>query len=225
LLDSLAVRDSAKTLAIAEVVFLPQGKILYEPEQAARYAYFPLDCAVSLLCITQTGTTGEVAVIGREGMVGINSFLGGCGAADQAVVQSSGYSYRVSSRLLRDEFQSNPKLQQVLLRYTQSLLTQMAQRVVCNRYHTLDQQLCRWLLTSLDRASSNELVVTQEFIAKMLGVRREGITTAAAKLHRMGFISCRRGHITINHRDKLEGMSCECYEAVNRESERIANTR
>ena len=186
LLDAISDADLKRLLPQLELIPLPLGKVLYDPGTAMRHVYFPVTCVVSLLCVMENGATAEIGVIGREGMVGVNLFLGGETAPHQAIVQSTGYAYRARASVIREEFQHNPELQTLLLKYAQTLMSQMAQTAVCNRHHTVDQQLSRWLLTSLDRLPSNELIITQEFIAHMLGVRREGITGAAGKLQRAG---------------------------------------
>jgi len=221
LLDSLPEQTSNRLISSSELVFLEAGKIICEQFMPSNYVYFPVNCVISLQCMLETGTTSEIAAVGHEGMVGIASFMGGNSVANQAMVQSSGYAYKIKSSIVKEEFQSDPKLQAMLLRYTQALLTQMGQIAVCNRHHTLDKQLARWLLTSLDRLPTAELTVTQEFIAQLLGVRREGVTAAAGKLQRDGCIQYRRGHITITNREKLETMACECYCVVKKEYERL----
>ena len=221
LLDAIGERNAQRLLAQMELVPLPIGKVLQEPGVVARHAYFPTTCVVSLLCGMENGSSAEIAVIGNEGVVGINAIIGGDSAPNQAVVQSTGYAYRIRANILREEFQNNPELQTLLLKYMQALMTQMAQTAVCNRHHTLDQQLCRWFLNCLDRLPSNELVITQEFIAHMLGVRREGVTGAAGKLQKAGIINYRRGRITIIDREGLEEHSCECYDIVRKEYQRL----
>lgn len=204
-----------------EAVSLSLGQVLHEPGVPLRYVYFPTTCIVSLLGIMADGATAESGVVGREGMVGVATFMSGEAPSNRAVVQGAGYAYRLRSQVLREAFQRCATLQQNLLRYTQALLTQMTQTAVCNRYHSVDQQLCRWLLGNLDRQSSNDLSITQELIAHMLGVRREGITMAAGKLKRAGVIQCRRGGITVTQREQLEARACECYGIVRREFERL----
>lgn len=221
LLDAIGEHHAQRLLAQMELVPLPIGKVLQEPGVVARHAYFPTTCVVSLLCGMENGSSAEIAMIGNEGLVGINSVISGDSAPNQAVVQSTGYAYRIRANVLREEFQTNPELQTLLLKYTQALMTQMAQTAVCNRHHTLDQQLCRWFLNCLDRLPSNELVITQEFIAHMLGVRREGVTGAAGKLQKLGIINYRRGRITITDREGLEKHSCECYDIVRKEYQRL----
>ena len=181
-----------------------------------------MDCIVSLLYVLENGASAEISVVGNEGMIGIALFMGGETTPSRAIVQSAGHAYRLSGTLLKEEFHRNGGLQLLLLRYTQSLITQMAQTAVCNRHHSVDQQLCRWLLLSLDRLASNELVMTQELVANMLGVRREGVTDAAGKLQKLGVIRYSRGRITVLDRPTLEKLCCECYSVVKRESDRIA---
>lgn len=204
-----------------EVVSLPLGEVLYEPGNPVVYAYFPIDCIVSLLHLLESGASAEIALVGNEGVVGIPLFMGGESTPSRAIVQSAGSAYRLSGQRLKDEFNQHGKLMSVLLRYTQGLITQMSQTAACNRHHSIDQQLCRWLLLSLDRVHDNELKMTQELIANNLGVRREGVTEAAGKLQRMGVIDYCRGRITILDRARLESLSCECYAVVKRETDRL----
>jgi len=204
-----------------DLVELHLGQVLQEPGDKWRYAYFPTTCIVSKLCLLEAGSTAEIAVVGNEGMVSICLFMGGESMPNQTVVKSAGYAYRLKGRLLRDEFTNSPAVQSLFLRYTQALLTQMAQTAVCNRHHSVDQQLCRWLLLNLDRLSSNEMIMTQEFIANMLGVRREGITEAAGNLQAAGLIQYCRGRIRVIDRLGLEARACECYDVVRREFNRL----
>ena len=204
-------------------VELTLGDSLAESGKVMRHVYFPVDCIVSLLCVMDDGDSTEIAVVGSEGIVGIALFMGGESTPSRAIVQSAGSAYRLDGQLLKDEFDRASTFQYLLLRYTQALITQMAQTAVCNRHHSLDQQLCRWLLLSLDRLPVNELVMTQELIANMLGVRREGVTEAAGKLQRAGLISYRRGHISILDRPGLEARVCECYAVVKKEYDRLLN--
>jgi CRP-like cAMP-binding protein len=183
--------------------------------------FFPVDSIVSLLYVMENGASAEISVVGNEGLIGIALFMGGETTPSRAVVQSAGYAYRLSGRRLKDEFHRNGVMQALLLRYTQALITQMAQTAACNRHHSVDQQLCRWLLLSLDRLASNHLVMTHELIANMLGVRREGVTDAAGKLHRLGVIEYARGAITVLDRRQLEQLCCECYAAVKKETDRL----
>ena len=201
---------------------MPLGQVIYESGRELDHVYFPTTSIVSLLYVMEDGASAEIAVVGHEGIVGISIFMGGASTPSRAVVQSAGEAFRLPAQYLRTEFNRSGSFQHVLLRYTQSLITQMAQTAVCNRHHSVDQQLCRWLLLSLDRLPSNELVMTQELIANMLGVRREGVTASAGKLQDANVIEYRRGHIKVLDRKKLERMSCECYEVVRKESERLA---
>ena len=200
---------------------LPLGTVLYEAGDAQRYIYFPLDCIVSLLYVLKDGASAEIAVVGKDGAIGVALFMGGATTTNRAVVQSAGSAYRLTGRRLKQEFERHGEMLHVLLRYTQGLITQMAQTAVCNRHHSVDQQLCRWLLLSLDRLESNQLNMTQELIANMLGVRREGVTEAAGRLQKLGIIEYRRGRITVLDRRRLEKLSCECYEVVKRETDRL----
>ena len=204
-----------------ELVEMPLGKALYESGDVLRHVYFLTDSIVSLLYVMQDGASAEIAVVGNEGLIGISLFMGGETTPSRAIVQSAGHAYRLIGQRLKDEFHRNGEMQILLLRYTQALLTQMAQTAVCNRHHSVDQQLCRWLLLSLDRLSSNELTMTQELIANMLGVRREGVTEAAGKLQKLGVIHYSRGKITILDRPKLEQLCCECYAVVKTETDRL----
>jgi len=204
-----------------ERVTLPLGLSLCESGRQMNHVYFPLDCIVSLLCVMEDGASTEIAVVGNEGIVGVSLFMGGETTPSRAIVQSAGEAYRLKGQLLKHEFYRAGPMQRLLLRYTQALLTQMAQTAVCNRHHSVDQQLCRWLLLSLDRLSGNELIMTQELIANMLGVRREGVTESAGKLQRAGLIEYRRGRITVIDRRGLEARVCECYTVVKREYDRL----
>ncbi len=209
------IRDSL------ELVHLPLGDSVCEPYIEMKHVYFPVDSIVSLLCVMEDGGSAEIAVVGFEGIVGVSLFMGGETTPSRAVVQSAGHAYKLPGNLLKAEFYRGGPMQRLLLRYTQALLTQMAQTAVCNRHHTLDQQLCRWLLLSHDRLSTNDLLMTQELIANMLGVRREGVTEAAGKLQKAGLIEYHRGHITILERPGLEARTCECYAVVKKEYERL----
>ncbi len=204
-----------------ELVPMPLGEVLYESGGTLDWVYFPTDTIVSLLYVLEDGASAEIAVVGREGVVGIALFMGGQTMPNRAVVQSAGRAYRLKGTILTQEFNRSGAVQHLLLRYTLALLTQMAQTAVCNRHHTVDQQLCRWLLLSLDRLPSNELSMTQELIANMLGVRREGVTEAAGKLQRAGLIDYHRGLITVLDRPALEARVCECYEVVRAEFRRL----
>ncbi|MBN8429139.1 MAG: Crp/Fnr family transcriptional regulator [Xanthomonadales bacterium] len=210
-----------RLLPHAERIDLPLGKVVYESGDKLRHVYFPTDSIISLLYVMENGASAEIAVVGNEGIVGVSLFMGGESTPSRAVVQSAGTAYRLNGQRLKDEFDRHGELLVLLLRYTQALLTQMAQTAVCNRHHSIDQQLCRWLLLSLDRLPSNELTMTQELIANMLGVRREGVTDAAGKLQKLGVIEYSRGHIKVLDRHKLEELSCECYAVVKQESDRL----
>lgn len=204
-----------------DLIELPLGKVLYESGDTQRYVYFPTDAIVSLLQVMENGACTEISVVGSEGLVGVPLIMGGGSTTNRALVQSSGHAYRLLGQRLKDEFNRHGALLQTVLRYTQTLITQMSQTAVCNRYHTIDQQLCRLLLVSLDRVDGNELVMTHELIANMLGVRREGVTAAAGRLQRTGVLEYRRGHIQVHDRTELEHLSCECYAIVRKESERL----
>jgi CRP-like cAMP-binding protein len=204
-----------------EPVALELGSVLYESGSQQAYLYFPTTSIVSLLYIMEDGASAEIAIAGNDGLVGIALFMGGESTSSRAVVQSGGYAYRLRSGVLKTEFSQGADLQHLLLRYTQALITQMAQTAVCNRHHSVEQQLCRWLLLSLDRLNSNELVMTHELIANMLGVRREGVTEAAGKLQAEGIIHYSRGRISVLDRPKMEARVCECYSVVKREYSRL----
>jgi len=221
LLAALSAVELKRIRRQLELVDLPLGKILYEPGRLLEHVYFPVDCIISLLYVLENGASAEIAVVGNEGVVGISLFMGGETTPSRAIVQSAGAAYRLPAAKMMAEFTRGGTIQHLLLRYTQALITQMTQTAVCNRHHTVDQQLCRWLLLSIDRLASPELRMTQELIANMLGVRREGVTEAAGKLQHAGVISYRRGHIKVLDRTKLERLSCECYEVVRRESARL----
>ena len=202
-------------------VNLALGAPVYESGQHIEHVYFPVTAIISLLYVLENGSSAEIAIVGREGLVGVSLFMGGESTPSRAVVQSAGWAYRLPGRILKREFVRGGELQHLMLRYTQALLTQMAQTAVCNRHHSIDQQLCRWLLLSLDRLASSELTMTQELIANMLGVRREGVTEAAGKLQDAKIIYYTRGKITVLNRPALEARCCECYEVVRRESDRL----
>ena len=204
-----------------EPVQLDLGRAIYESGSAQGYVYFPTNSIVSLLYVMEDGSSAEIAVVGNDGLVGIALFMGGESTPSRAVVQSAGYAHRLRASLLKSEFKLGGALQHVLLRYTQALITQMSQTAVCNRHHSVEQQLCRWLLLSLDRLPSNELIMTQELIANMLGVRREGVTEAAGHLQAAGLIHYSRGKITVTDRSKLQARACECYAVVQREYQRL----
>ena len=221
LLAALSSEELERLEPHLEWVPMPLGEVLYEPGIQLRHAYFPTSAIVSLHNVMESGASAESAGVGNEGMVGVALFMGDGTTASSAMVQTAGHAYRLEARLLKQEFERAGLLQRLLLRYTQALMTQMAQTAVCNRHHTVEQQLCRWLLLTLDRLPSNELVMTQELIASMLGVRREGITEAAGKLQQAGFIRYRRGHITVVERTGLETHTCECYGVVRKELSRL----
>jgi CRP-like cAMP-binding protein len=221
LLAALPKLDLARWMPHLEPVDLPLGRVLYESGVTQMHVIFPTTAIVSLLYVMEDGGSAEIAVVGNEGLVGISLFMGGESTPSRAVVQSAGTGLRLRGQALKDEFNRGGPVMHLLLRYTQALITQMAQTAVCNRHHTLDQQLCRWLLLSLDRLDGPDLVMTQELIANMLGVRREGVTEAALKLQRAGLIRYARGHITALDRPGLEARSCECYAVVKREYDRL----
>ena len=223
LIAALIRSESQRLLSRMELVPLPLGKTLAESGDSMNHAYFPTTSIVSLLYELESGASAEIAIVGNEGIVGIALFMGGDTMPNRAVVQSEGYAYRLQARLLKEEFNRGGPLQLLLLRYTLAMLTQMAQTAVCNRHHTVDQQLCRWLLLSLDRLASNQVNMTQELIANMLGVRREGVTEAAGKLERAGLIHHDRGRITVLDRPGLEKRVCECYDVVRQEFHRLLN--
>jgi CRP-like cAMP-binding protein len=206
---------------VLEKVEMPLGQVLYESGGTLTHVYFPTTSIVSLLYVMENGASAEIAVVGNEGLVGVSLFMGGESTPSRAVVQSAGHGLRLHAQLMKDEFNRAGPVLHLLLRYTQALITQMSQTAACNRHHTLDQQLCRWLLLSLDRLRANELLMTQELIANMLGVRREGVTEAAVKLQQAGLISYVRGHITVLDRAGLEKRTCECYAVVKREYDRL----
>ena len=218
LLAALSAAERERIYPHLRLVPMPLGEVLYESGDVLRHVYFPTDSIVSLLYVLTDGASAEISVVGNEGLIGIALFMGGETTPSRAIVQSAGHAYRLIGQRLKDEFHRNGELQLLLLRYTQALITQMAQTAVCNRHHSVDQQLCRWLLLSLDRLSANQLTMTQELIANMLGVRREGVTEAAGKLQKLGVIEYSRGQITVLDRPKLEQLCCECYAVVKRES-------
>jgi CRP-like cAMP-binding protein len=226
LLAALPAEDHERLVPHLERVPMELGEVLYESGTQMRHVYFPTDSIVSLLYVMEDGASAEIAVVGNEGIVGISLFMGGETTPSRAVVQSAGHAYRLDGHLLKEEFdrvggRRSGALHGLLLRYTQALLTQMAQTAVCNRHHSLDQQLCRWLLLSLDRLPSSEIVMTQELIANMLGVRREGVTEAAGNLQKAGLIAYHRGHIRVLDRPGLEARACECYGVVRSECDRL----
>lgn len=221
LLAALPAEVHARLLPNLELVTLPLGKVLYESGDTLCHVYFPIDCVVSLLYVMENGSSTEISVVGSEGIIGIALFMGGESTPSRAIIQSGGYAYRLLAQKFKDEFNRHSEMLMLLLRYTQSLITQMAQTAVCNRHHSIDQQLCRWLLLSLDRLPTNRLTMTQELIANMLGVRREGVTEAAGKLQKLGVIEYSRGQITVLNRPRLEQLSCECYAVVKKETDRL----
>ena len=221
LLTALPEAERARWFPQMEAVDMPLGQVLSESGRTLEHVYFPTTSIVSLLYVLEDGASAEIAVVGREGIVGISLFMGGESTPSRAVVQSAGQGLRLQADLMMQEFNRAGPVLHLLLRYTQALITQMAQTAVCNRHHSLDQQLCRWLLLSLDRLRSNELVITQELIASMLGVRREGVTEAAGHLQKAGLIRYRRGHITVLDRAGLEHRACECYAVVKNEYDRL----
>ncbi len=221
ILNALPADARRRLFSYLKLVELPLGKVLYESGGVLRHVYFPIDAIVSLLYVLDNGASAEIAVVGNEGVLGVALFMGGETTTNRAIVQSGGWAYRLTGARLKVEFRRHAFLLHILLRYTQSLITQMAQTAVCNRHHSVDQQLCRWLLLSLDRLNSNKVTMTQELIANMLGVRREGVTEAAGKLQKKGAIKYRRGNITVLNRQQLESSCCECYEVVKKETDRL----
>jgi CRP-like cAMP-binding protein len=221
LLAALPDAEWQRWLPQLEPVEMPLGQVLYEAGGTLSHVYFPTTAIVSLLYVMENGASAEIAVVGNEGIVGISLFMGGDSTSSRAVVQSAGLGLRLKAQIMKEDFNRAGPVLHLLLRYTQALITQMAQTAVCNRHHSLDQQLCRWLLLSLDRLPGNELVMTQELIANMLGVRREGVTEGALKLQQAGLIRYARGHISVLDRDGLEERSCECYAVVKKEYDRL----
>jgi CRP-like cAMP-binding protein len=225
LLAALPDAEWQRWLPKLEAVPLPLGSVLYESGGTLSHVYFPTTAIVSLLYVMESGASAEIAVVGNEGLVGISLFMGGDSTPSRAVVQSAGQGYRLAAAAMQQEFDRAGAAMHLLLRYTQALITQMAQTAVCNRHHSLDQQLCRWLLLSLDRLQGNELKMTQELIANMLGVRREGVTEGATRLQQAGLIRYARGHITVLDRAGLEARTCECYAVVRKEYDRLLPAR
>ena len=221
LINALPAAEFARIVPNLELVPMPLGEALYESGGRLQHVYFPTTSIVSLLYVMEDGASAEIAVVGNEGILGIALFMGGETTPSRAVVQSAGYGYRMKAHLLKTEFNRAGPVLHLLLRYTQALITQMAQTAVCNRHHSVEQQLCRWLLLSLDRLPSSELTMTQELIANMLGVRREGVTEAAGNLQRSGMIRYSRGRITVLDRPGLEAQVCECYAVVKKEFDRL----
>ena len=225
LLNALPTSDYERLTSHLELIPMRLGEVLYEPGVQLRYVYFPTTSIISLLYVMEDGASAEIAIVGNEGILGISLFMGGDTTPSRAVVQSAGHGFRLKAELLKNEFGRFGPTMHLLLRYTQALITQMAQTAVCNRHHSVDQQLCRWLLLSLDRLQTNELSMTQELIANMLGVRREGVTEGALKLQQAGLIRYARGHISVLDRDGLENRSCECYAVVKKEYDRLLPQR
>jgi CRP-like cAMP-binding protein len=225
LLAALPAAEFVRWEPLLEPVNMPLGHVLCESGQAMSHVYFPTTAIVSLLYVMENGASAEIAVVGNEGLVGISLFMGGESTLSRSVVQSAGQGYRLRAQAVKDEFQRAGPAMHLMLRYTQALITQMAQTAVCNRHHSLDQQLCRWLLLSLDRLQGLDLVMTQELIANMLGVRREGVTEGALKLQKLGLIQYARGHIKVLDRAGLEARTCECYAAVRNEYARLLPPR
>jgi CRP-like cAMP-binding protein len=221
LLAALPAAEFERLAPHLERVAMPLGEMLYEPGGQLQHAYFPTTAIVSLHYVMESGASAESAGVGNEGVVGISLFMGGNTTPSSAVVQTAGHAYRLEGRLLKQEFNRAGLMQGLLLRYTQALITQMNQTAACNRHHSVEQQLCRWLLLTLDRVPAHELIMTQDLVASMLGVRREGITEAAGKLQRAGFIRYRRGHISVIERSGLETRACECYAVVKKEFSRL----
>ena len=221
LLDVLPKEEYERLFPYLELILVPTGEALYESGDSLRYIYFPTTCVVSLHYGMENGGTSEIAIVGNEGLIGIALFMGGGSMPNRAIVQSTGYTYRIRKFHFMQEFNRHGTLLRLMLRYTQALMTHMAQTAVCNRYHCIDQQLCRWLLLNIDRLSSNTIAMTHELIALNLGVRREGITEAAGKLQKAGLIDYHRGHITVLDRPGVEMRSCECYQVVKTEYERL----
>jgi CRP-like cAMP-binding protein len=223
ILNALPEDERDRLFPHLSFVSMPLGMVLYESGEVLRHIYFPTDSIVSLLYVMKDGASAEIAVVGNEGAIGVALFMGGETTPSRAIVQSAGSAYRLDGKRLKIEFNRHGQMLHVLLRYTQALITQMAQTAVCNRHHSVNQQLCRWLLLSMDRLPSNNLRMTQELIANMLGVRREGVTAAAGELQRTGVIRYSRGKITVLDRVKLEKLSCECYSVVKKEADRLLN--
>lgn len=221
LLGSLPEAVQERLFPYLDLVPLPLGELLYEPRSTMRHVYFPVDCIVSLMYVTEDGQSAEISVVGNEGVVGIPLLMGDDSTPGSAVVQSAGTAYQLSGQRLKVEINRHDELLCLMLRYTQSLIAQIAQTAVCNRHHSIDQQLCRWLLVSLDRRNGSDLYMTQELIATMLGVRREGVTTAAGKLQKLKVIKYKRGRIKVLNRPRLEQLCCDCYRVVKEETDRL----
>jgi CRP-like cAMP-binding protein len=225
LLAALSEEARQRIFPKLKPVELSLGDVIYESDQNLEYVYFPVDCIISLLYVMVNGASAEISVVGKEGMAGVAVVMGGESTPNRLIVQSHGHAYRMPAAELKSEFNNHSEIRILTLRFTQALITQMSQTAVCNRHHSIDQQLCRWLLLSLDRLESNKLHMTQELIANMLGVRREGVTEAAGKLQKMGVIEYQRGHITVIDRAKMEALTCECYGVVKRETDRLESRR
>jgi CRP-like cAMP-binding protein len=221
LLAALPAEVQSRLFPNLELIEMPYGKVLYESGDTMRYVYFPVDSIVSLLYVMENGASAEVSVVGNEGFVGMALLMGGDSTPSQAIVQSAGHAYRLAADLFKQEFHRHGEMQVLLLRYTQALITQMTQTAVCNRHHSVEQQLCRWLLLCLDRVPGDQLNMTQELMANMLGVRREGITEAAGRLQKQGAIKYARGRITVLDRGIIEKLGCECYAVVRKETDRL----
>ncbi|WP_273428380.1 Crp/Fnr family transcriptional regulator [Marinobacter sp.] len=221
LLAALSDDSRKRIFPKLKLIELSLGEVIYESDQSIEYVYFPVDCIISLLYVMVNGSSAEISVVGNEGMAGVAVVMGGESTPNRFIVQSHGHAYRLPAAELKREFNNYSEIRIITLRFTQALITQMSQTAVCNRHHSIDQQLCRWLLLSLDRLGNNQLNMTQELIANMLGVRREGVTEAAGKLQKLGVIEYRRGHITVIDRPQLESLSCECYSVVRREIRRL----
>ena len=221
LLGALSQESQKRLFPHLKPVSFPLGLVVYESGHTLSHVYFPIDSIVSLLYVMEDGMSAEISLVGNEGLVGVAVFMGGQSTPSRALVQSAGHAFRLSAHRLKNEFDNHSDTRTLVLRYTQALITQMAQTAVCNRHHSIDQQLCRWLLLSLDRLPSNRLTMTQELIANMLGVRREGVTKAAGKLQKLGVIEYMRGQITVLDRFRLERLSCECYTVVKQETDRL----
>ncbi|MGO3455446.1 MAG: Crp/Fnr family transcriptional regulator [Marinomonadaceae bacterium] len=225
LLCALSSEVQARLFPFLELVKLPLKQVIQGIDEKLAFVYFPIDAIVSLLSVMENGASSEIAMVGNEGVVGVALLMGGESASSRAMIQSAGYAYRLKGSILMTEFHRHGQLLELMLRYIQSLMTQMAQTAVCNRHHSIDQQLCRWLLLSIDRLPDNHLVITHEYIANMLGVRREGITEAAGRLQKRGIIEHHRGHITVLDRVNLEALCCECYDVVKKETDRLLTRR
>jgi CRP-like cAMP-binding protein len=221
ILAALPPKDLSRLFAHLKLVSLPLGKVLHEPGDVLRHVYFPTNSIVSLLYVMTNGTPAQIAIVGNEGIIGTALFMAGATTTNRAVVQSAGSGYQLAGKLLEDEFKRHEEMQRLLLCFTQALITQMAQTVVCNRHHSVEQQLCRWLLMSFDRLATNELTMTQKLLADMLGVRRQGVSGAAGNLQELGVISYNHGQITVLDRLRLEKLCCECYAVVRKETNRL----